>query len=290
MSFNGVTIEHICSVYKLLKTYAYFENLNLFLKERVATFEKSYITDIVNSKDITNSKKLKYNLKKFTKDIKNKADHPFNKIANVLNSKSPLKHPDFKAWLEDIDFRLYFKGFENEGENSKKTGTFLTNRKTKNEYIVNKVNYFIDAPIELHILEILWTVLVGKKLDDTFRSSCFGNRLSEHTKRYPDSFYKGSINPKNFQGELFKRYVEQYKDWRDGALKTASSIVEESDSNLAIFSLDIKLTCSPKLLPGVVRDFRKIESKEISNETQTIYRRTNSQNPARTGSRRHYAC
>ena len=122
--------EIIQQAYLLLKSYAYHENLNLFLKNRVAAFECGDFEGAINA------------------------------LQQVLNSDDPLQHPSFKKWIELIDFRLLPKSIvrpeerkQNEYNKSEsKNGFFLSNVSVSQKYESQKINYLIDAPVELHIV------------------------------------------------------------------------------------------------------------------------------------------
>lgn len=114
----------------------------------------------------------------------------------------------------------------------------MTNKKAASEYNVLGVNYFVDAPIEIHLLEMLWSLLVGYHLDERLEPTCLGNRLSPQAKKFREEFYNRSSVTRSTSG-LFKRYVEQYNDWRDKAIDTAKQCLAEK-RNVAIFSMDLK--------------------------------------------------
>jgi hypothetical protein len=244
-----VKLVHIWSAYRLLKTYTYYENLNLYLKSRLANFETAHIHSYPR-RTITKEDLLEtpiedigtvpegYDFQDFKKEIEEIKDHPFSQLIDVLNSNDPLSHPSFNKWLEDIGFRLIPKHIASSYKANNGSPLFLTNKKTSDTYNIDKVNYFIDAPIEIHIIEIMWTVLAGRSLDNSLTNGCFGNRLSDHALVFREKFY-GLDEVEKTQGELFYRYVEQYGKWRDGALNAAKAAVE-NDSNAAIFSLDLK--------------------------------------------------
>ena len=93
-------------------------------------------------------------------------------------------------------------------------------------------------PVELHILEVLWSLLVGSILDNQLSTTCMGNRIRNTAKQFTFNFGE---KPWIAKGDhtLFKRYIDQYNKWRDGAL-TAAADIAENDNNCAILSLDFK--------------------------------------------------
>lgn len=76
-----------------------------------------------------------------------------------------LENPDTEAntqliddGLNKISFYVMPKSFTSK---SVKNELFIS-AESNEEKEINKVNFFIDMPIELHLLETLWTVLIGK--------------------------------------------------------------------------------------------------------------------------------
>lgn len=89
-----------------------------------------------------------------------------NHMLTVLeNLAQLLANPNAEAniqliddWLDKINFYVMPKSFTS---NSAKNDLFISAEFIE-EKEVNKVNFFIDMPIELHLLETMWTVLIGK--------------------------------------------------------------------------------------------------------------------------------
>jgi hypothetical protein len=202
-------IETIKSAYLSLKSYAYQDNINLFLKQRVASFES---TDL---------------------------DASFQKILLVLNSKDPVETIEFRDWLEEISYHLLPKSVSRkedikQNQHNEKNGLFISNITTSTEYQVERVNYFIDAPVELHIIEMLWCSVVGSVIDSQLSDDCYGNRLKSYlTNNNTDD--KSSF----YTRDIFKRYVDQYNQWRDQAIEIASNLAKKEE-DVALLSLDLK--------------------------------------------------
>jgi hypothetical protein len=203
--------EDVKQAYLYLKSYTYQENLNLFLKQRVAKFECESFDDSIA------------------------------KIVQMLKSANPLDTEDFKKWLSEINYHLIPKTVirpeeEPEGENdkNKKKGLYISNVKTSEIYKI-ETNYFINAPIELHIIDILWCLIVGQILEQDLTTDCYGNRMHESAKKFKDF----SHTSKSKQPKLFKYYVQQYNDWRDRAINNAIEL-SKSKENVAVLSLDLK--------------------------------------------------
>lgn len=189
--------------YKYLKSYAYYENINLFLKARVAEFEAKTTID----------------------------SNIFQQLSDSIFNLELGENTSFVELLESVDFKLIAKGFEN--SNPAAESNYVTNFRGAESYKVSKVNYFFDAPAELWLVDILWTLLVGPLFDNNLSKDCYGNRLK--AKGYSLVEPSGSSDSK----DVFVSYISQYNDWRNGAIETAKRVTTEGD-NVAIVSLDIK--------------------------------------------------
>ncbi|MDP2521407.1 hypothetical protein Q8W30_02385 [Neptunomonas phycophila] len=219
-----LNIDHVRKAYLFVKSYAYHENLNLFLKQRVAEFETSH-TEL---------------------------DEVFESILEVVDQKIPCNHKYFKGLLKSINYHLLPKLVErNEDKPSQNTGLFISNVRDSEQYQVSKVNYFINAPVEIHIIEMLWCLFVGPALEKGMSKDSYGNRMHSSALNFSkDSDLSGQ--------EVFKRYIDQYNQWRDQALEVATEISKNGD-DVALLSLDLK-----SYFYHVDLDFENIES-EIEN-------------------------
>ena len=141
--------------------------------------------------------------------------------------------------LNQIDYHLLPKKVDrNEDElqknhNDGANGLFISNVKDSKNYQVSKVNYFVKAPIEIHILEILWCLFAGPALEVKVSKDNYGNRMHPSALKYGNKC--DGVNGQ----EVFKRYIEQYNAWRDQAIKAATETAQFGD-DVALFSLDLK--------------------------------------------------
>jgi len=201
-----MVLDEIRAAYSYLKSYAYHENLNLYLKQRIAEFETSEF------------------------------DASFKKIKDITEDEHDGDH--FSQWLKRIDYHLLPKSITRkedklQSKENRKNGLFITNVRDSEFYDVSKVNYFIAAPVEIHIIEILWCLVVGPALEGSMTGDSYGNRL------HPGAL---SFNESNGNGngqDIFKRYIDQYNSWRDQAISTATDLNSQGE-NVALLSLDIK--------------------------------------------------
>lgn len=229
-----ITKDVVISAYNCLKSYAYYENLNFFLKAEVARFENTNF------------------------------DRKINKIVSFFYNKN---ENDFEQWLSKIDVDILPKKIESHLDIKQKSGAlFLSNNKTTNEYSVSAVNYLIVAPVEIYLIETLWSMFVGSMIDDMFSNSVFGNRISGTIKKYSkDTEYSDKVTAKN----LFERYIENYNRWRDGGIDKAIEIIEKDKNDVAILSLDLKsfyynIDINFDDIESLIKDKQLNETKEFS--------------------------
>ena len=145
----------------------------------------------------------------------------------------------------------------NEDKPSQNTGLFISNVRDSDQYQVSKVNYFINAPVEIHIIEMLWCLFVGSALEKGMSKDSYGNRMHSSALNFSkDSDLSGQ--------EVFKRYIDQYNQWRDQALEVATQVSKNGD-DVALLSLDLK-----SYFYHVDLDFENIEA-EIENHFYLIF-------------------
>ncbi|MDD4166521.1 MAG: hypothetical protein PHN29_05820, partial [Endomicrobiaceae bacterium] len=134
--------DDVKQAYLFLKNSCYHNQLDVFVKEKIAILEYKYRND---TEDVF--------FKKLTESVYSLIENP-EKI--------------------NVDFKIIHKKTEdsNETKNSKNNQvqnfTFLTNNKTKDSYHIESINYFIDIDIPTRILDILWILKEGCFLDNNF--------------------------------------------------------------------------------------------------------------------------
>ncbi|MYF47438.1 MAG: RNA-directed DNA polymerase [Candidatus Dadabacteria bacterium] len=203
-----LTADVVKQAYLYLKSYAYYENLNFFLKQKIAEFE-----------------------------CDPEFDERISGLVRLLARGRIPQGRKFKGWLEDVSYRILPKSVRNPEDkncNGEENELFISNVTTSSRYCADKVNYFIIAPVELHVIEVLWCLVVGPLMEEELRECCFGNRMDDVAK----NFVRSPFNAGNSRS-LFKYYMGQYGSWRDRALETAKEI-SESGEDVALLSLDLK--------------------------------------------------
>lgn len=208
-AFDMETDELVQIAYKKYKQYVYHEQLNLFQRKKLADFESS-----IEFKNNLGRLSLLIDLIRVGKTNNDLMNGLIKEINYWLVPKN-LKTPDEK--------KENCKDFPEEDKH------FLTNVKSANEYYLEGANFFIDAPIELHLISTIWLMKVGVILESDIDDSCYGNRLNDMLKR-----------PDDRSSHLFKMYNTQYQNWRNNALNTSKHILDDERKDIAILSLDFK--------------------------------------------------
>jgi len=194
-----VTAKQVQTAYRKLKRLVYYDKTDLRLRQRLAEFEcgqtfKSRLSD----------------------------------VEKVLNTRDPVKQSIFQTWLNQIDFRIVPKSLTPDPPDEGK-GKFLSNVTSAKVLEVDKVNYFFDGPIELHLIAVLWIMVEGWLLDSQLGAECYGSRLEEAVRESSDQ-----------SANLFVRYHELYAGWRDSGIRKAKQLLAEEQKNVCILGLDVQ--------------------------------------------------
>lgn len=195
------TVNDISNAYRKLKSYVYYDNFSTLLRQRLSEFE---------------SKKY------FESDLEN--------LCDALNNYDGSVVPELIAnKIKEIKIEVYPKSFFKAPKYDEEF--VISNKFTSSEYLINKVSYLVDAPIEIHLISVLWIQEEGVYLEK-----------DEYLKRYS---YAYKIITKQETGEvveglrLFYRYFDQYQKWRDTGVKVAKRLLDEG-TDTVIVSLDIR--------------------------------------------------
>jgi len=208
------TLELVELAYRKFKQHVYYESVDLFLKERLAKFETS-------SNEEFDNLSLKQRFEKIIRIVECLKNG--NELEDELNE-------DLSNWIERIDYNCIPKKVIQES-NCTRDGekNFITNVKSSDHYILKEINYFISAPIEIHILDVLWVMKAGIYIDSDLPDSCYWYRLNDKLQRKND-----------YSSHISKFYYQQYKEWRDNAISKAEDLVKREKKDIALFSMDFK--------------------------------------------------
>jgi hypothetical protein len=222
------TYEEVLEAYIKLKTYIYYDSSNLLMRKQLAIFE----TDLV---DDHNYFDRVFEYKNFIKEYHVKFDE--TEASSPVNYERKLRvfvaalnsfqqNPKyFNKFLSRITPKFLPKKIIDERKDAK----VITNKRTAKKYVIERSTVFIDAPIEVHLISVLWILRRGVDLDKELFEGCLGNRLILNKEK--EKVVQGS--------GLFKPYPKQYQKWRDDAVKVAREQLEKKQDVL-IVNLDIR--------------------------------------------------
>lgn len=196
-----IELSEIQNAYKKLKHYVYYDNSNLFLREQLAAFES---TDF---------------------------EHKFEELQVALDDIINKNHESIKSLnvyinnlLKQMDYWSLPKSYKKDKESK---DSLLSNVVSNEKIEVEREIQFVNAPIEIHIITVLWIMREGYVLQKG-QEDLYGYKLELDSE--------GEI----VNGlRLFKPYYEEYQKWRDKSIQTAKNIIEEKKNTLLI-GLDIK--------------------------------------------------
>jgi len=193
--------KYIEGAYKKLKSCLYYDKTLVFAKKRVAIFEsnKVYFNDTLT------------------------------RIAKALVDKDESYFLDL---IHKIDFKVLPKAYEFNDDCDCINGNVNHKKRLK------KLIFIIDMPIELYIIDFLWTLLLGKIVTEKQDFYQY-----QSATRFKSSVYYNQYNSLNEgidfdSNRSFLPYFNLYKNWRDGAFEIIEK--EYKKHNLLLLCLDIK--------------------------------------------------
>lgn len=230
MDNENILVDELKNAYRKYKTQVYYDNYSAINRLKLAQFEfENFNYEKFNSID--------WDRKTSEKNYNDKFENYFKKLAKRLLE-------DYNNFSEEIIKNINVISFPKKFDNKKNvdeqndTTRFnkdeITNFNTSNEEI-KKIHYFIDLPVEGHILGVLWILRVGYILDDKLYDNCYGNRLNETVL---ESIKKNETH-KKFTPFLFKPYYKNYETWRDNGLNSVEILTNDNKDAIMI-SLDLK--------------------------------------------------
>ena len=231
MDVKNITLEDVKEAYGKLKTYVYYDNFNLSLRMKLAEYENMYDLD----------KSLEIFLKSLQE---NSLSDSINKISTYILPK---------------------KVKQNNGDSHDGKLKMVRNdiSKIKGEITLSECDYnhYIDAPIEVYLIDVLWIMMEGRYLiNKEIKDNCYGNVLvfDKESEEENPPIRKGTY--------LFERYYDKYQKWRDKGLKIAREQINNNNSVL-LTCLDIQ-----RFYPTSQIDFNKvrktIKERKKTNKTE----------------------
>lgn len=219
-------IEHaykmIEGAYKKLKSHLYFDKTLVFAKKRLAYFES--------------------NRTQFENDLK-----------QIAVNLSQQNHEYFDKLIEQIDYVVLPKKFDTTSQESN-----IVNCAEDHEKKISRVNFFIDMPIELSIIDFLWTILIGKITTEKPHMLRFAAATSIKKSVYSEGTDLFS-NVDYESNRFFEPYFNLYSKWRNSAFRKINDVHEQMSTLL--ICLDLK-----SFYYSVEFDFDRIQSYFPSDE------------------------
>lgn len=181
------------------KHYCYEEKTNIFLREKLAKFLESNNENLIE------------------------------KLANISDQ-------ELAELLNQVSFRYLHKAVSEKVDPTEKHQksdpykSFNFSNVVDNNSELSSFNFFIDIPIELHILTCCWLVKYGSYIESQILPNAYGNRLNINRDTGKLKFHSQS---------LYKKYYDQFQKWRDRCVTSAKTFLEQKN-NVSIINLDLK--------------------------------------------------
>ena len=138
----------------------------------------------------------------------------------------------FEKLMEQLDYQVFPKSFVTTSQTAAIVGAIDHHKN------IGKVNFFIDIPIELLIIDCLWTLCIAK-----IRNEKYGNQSCSYAGKFkPSVFYFGIKDLHDGidweSNRCFEPYFENYSQWQKDAFRKLKKGLK--NNNQLMFSLDLK--------------------------------------------------
>jgi len=187
--------------YRKLKSYYYYNKNFILMREKISIFENDNI------------------------------DLSFRRIAEfLLDSKSQDSQNYITNLYSKISFFTLPKKFSISGNSNSNLTSNILNKSKKLE----SVNFFVDFPIELLIIDTIWTIYLGKIAyeNNKINVNVYGNLLNTF-----ELYDKREVDFKS--NKMFHIYFKKYSNWRNKAFDSLESNYQIKRNSLLI-SMDIQ--------------------------------------------------
>ena len=205
---TNISIRDIYEAYRKLKNYFYYDNTTLTIRYKIAEFEQQFYGE----------SKLSF-------------EHQFafamSNVLGIVNGEDK-DGTLINSLLNKISFTYITKSVDKANKDND-LERFITNKPIDTAIKVSKLNMLIDAPVEIHVISMLWLMFVGRH---------FKSILEKNNYAY--LFDNDEDDEELHHGlQLFKPYFIGYQKWRDTALNTASWLLDQG-KDASILCLDIQ--------------------------------------------------
>lgn len=154
-------------------------------------------------------------------------EHPELTIDDYENNSELISISTYlKNLLAQITFRIIPKK-GSESINSIEILKLLINSKKNIKLEFPEIKFFIDMPIELYIIDMLWVMKAGVHIDTNISDCCYWYRISKNNIENPHLYTTD------------KTYSEQYLLWQNNGLKIADALIAEKKWNIAFLFIDL---------------------------------------------------
>lgn len=219
MNLDLATLQ---KAYQKLKSYIYYDNTDLILRRHLVEFESNSTKDIPGFLNVYPEPYQLSNVEEHSVGnvVETKLQYFLAQLSNYHNDSA-----FFDSFISKINVDCYPKKIAPPDAEE----NFVSNVRQLKEYKVERVNAFINAPIEIHLISVLWILLRGATMDKALKPISYGNRLLLNKDR--TKIVEGS--------GLFIPYFKQYQKWRDASVEAAERELARGNDVLFI-NLDIK--------------------------------------------------
>lgn len=213
---GDISYQEIYEAYKKFKNYCYYDNSSMYARKVIADFEADFF-----DKDRTKNKGFK---ELFMEKM--------SILMNILNGKDN-NDKELKKLINKVSCILIPKSPKEDDAEDEKEIRFISNvKKTNDKISVDSVNALVKAPLEIHLVSVLWLMIVGVRYAGAIGDSSYANQFElKDVDSEEQRMSKGY--------HLYKPYYVGYQDWRDKAMKEAERLLDDG-RNATIVSLDIK--------------------------------------------------
>ena len=196
----------ILGAYKKLKSFFYYDKTMLYNKMRLSTWESD----------------------------ENEMNLRIDELSNFLSSIETSRNQDYlRLLISGVGFIPMPKAFKNVS-----TENNLLQNKVSTNNELDKVNFFIKAPVELMILDTIWMLMISKIASEqgVLLPESYANKVKKQILLPDYDLFKGIDFKSN---RLFIPYFKQYTAWRDNAFSMVKNHYENS-KDCVLISLDLK--------------------------------------------------
>lgn len=199
---NQYMEELLINSYRKLKSYVYYSSNNLFLKQQIVDFESTSI------------------------DFETKIRELSNSIMNVDNRK-------INYYISKIDFYILPKYPNKSRTDERIISSFDVDEIDK----IRKLNFFIKCPIELLIIDTLWTVLIGRfYVENKNIAHLYANIYDRNLFSMDNNDFLESLNQKSLS--IFEPYFKGYQNWKNDAVDKVVGLYNQNKDSI-LFSIDL---------------------------------------------------